>query len=69
MVRVVSGVVPRVVLVRLCHREVSTGFPYWLMFLGRKKKRRPLRAETSITWGAGSSGAGHRHQLWPLAQL
>ena len=68
MVRVVSGVVPRVVPVPLCHRAVSTGFPHWLMFLGRKKKK-PLRAETSITGGVGSSGAGHRYPLWPLAQL
>ena len=33
MIRAASGVVP----VPLCHREVSTRFPHWLMFLGGKK--------------------------------
>lgn len=35
----------------LCHRDLSTGFPLWLMFLNK----RPLRAEASTTWGVGFS--------------
>ena len=41
MVRAVSGIVPLVVPLPLCRREVSTGFPYWLMFLEKKKKKNP----------------------------